>query len=102
MLEKTQHRHQQRFGCGISFFAVLVFAAVFCTSSVSAQPVVQYVTSLKGYPTSGGLVVTVYGSSFGSSSAALSVKIGSTVCDQPAIVQSHQRISCKLGKFIPM
>ena len=90
-----------RFGSGTNFFAVLIFAAVFSFTSVSGQPSVQYVTSVKGYPTSGGLVVTVYGSGFGSSSAAVSVKIGSTVCDTPAIVLSHQRVSCKLGKFIP-
>jgi hypothetical protein len=88
-----------RFGCCTSIFARLLIAAMFCVASVSAQLSVQYVTSVKGYPTSGDLIVTVYGSGFGSSNTALSVKIGSTVCAQPAIVLQHARIACKLGKF---
>ncbi len=91
-----------RFGCCTSIIARLLITAMFCIASVSAQLSVQYVTSVKGYPTSGGLIVTVYGSGFGSTSTALSVKIGSTVCTQPAIIQQHARIACKLGKFTPL
>jgi hypothetical protein len=88
-----------RFSSHSSILIEVLLAFICCVASASAQLSVQYVTSIKGYPTSGNLLVTVYGSGFGSTSTALSVSIGSTVCAQPAIVQQHTRISCKLGKF---
>ena len=82
---------------GTNVFSALLFAA--CIYVASAVVSVEYVTSSAGYPTAGDVSVTVYGSGFGTGSAAFSVRIGSTACSQPALKQTNTRISCKLGKF---
>jgi hypothetical protein len=82
---------------GYSVFSALLFAA--CIYVASAVVSVEYVTSSAGYPTAGDVSVTVFGSGFGTGSAAFSVRIGSTACSQPAIKQTNTRIACKLGKI---
>jgi hypothetical protein len=90
-------RNQPRVRGGTNAFSALLFAA--CIYVASANVSVEYVTSSAGYPTSGDISVTVYGSGFGTGSAAFLVKIGSTACSQPALKQANTRISCKLGKL---
>lgn len=83
---------------GIRLLSALLLAT--CIYPVSASVVVQYLESSAGYPTAGGVTVTVVGSGFGSASAALTVNIGSTACSQAAIKVTNSRITCKLGKLV--
>jgi hypothetical protein len=78
---------------GLPFCFLL--AICICTSSAAVS--VQYVNSAVGYPTAGGVTVTIFGAGFSSGSSVPSVRIGSTTCSQPVVTLT--RISCKLGAF---
>ena len=73
---------------------LLLISFIYITS---AEVSVQYLDSKVGYPTAGGVTVTVIGSGFGSTTSVPSVTIGSSACAQAKVAVSNSRITCKLG-----
>ena len=83
-------------GGGNSLLPALLLISFICIASAAVS--VQKLESIVGYPTAGGVTVTVYGAGFGTSSSGLAVTIGSTACSQAII--SGSRITCRLGALL--
>ena len=81
-----------------SLLPALLLSSFICIASAAVS--VQKLESSVGYPTAGGVTVTVYGAGFGTSSSGLAVTIGSTACSQAIIFTFNSRITCNLGALL--